>query len=100
MTAIFRKKRRRIMPLAPMPLRYFLASLDRRSEDVRILPVIITEFEFGDIGKTKMTESPFVNKPEKHGSFYSCRPCQPAATSSTRRSSGCPKGPSRIPKLP
>jgi hypothetical protein len=29
----------------------FLASLDRRSEDVRVLPVIITELEFGNMGK-------------------------------------------------
>ena len=41
----------------------FLASLDRRSENVRVLPVIIEELE--DENENNWMDS-FVNKPEKH----------------------------------
>ena len=37
------------MPLAPKQPRYFLASLDCRSEYIHIFAVIISELEFGDI---------------------------------------------------
>src|ERR1700730_13964689 len=54
----------------------FLASLDRRSENVRILPIVITNWNAATLGNIKM---PFVNEPEKHGRS------EPATRSRSRR---------------
>jgi hypothetical protein len=43
----------------------FSASPDRCSENIRVIPFILSELELGDIGK--IDEMRFVNKPEKHG---------------------------------
>ena len=37
--------------LTPQEWRTSLTSLDRRSENVRVLPIVITELEFGNMGK-------------------------------------------------
>jgi hypothetical protein len=49
MRATLHKQRLRKVPQAPKQVRDFSASINRRSEDVRVLSVVIAELELGDI---------------------------------------------------
>jgi hypothetical protein len=49
MRATLHKQRRRKVPQALKQVRDFSASLNRRSKNVHVLPIVISELELGDI---------------------------------------------------